>query len=96
MILSFRAREQFGNIVVAETLPETERTSLRPVWLGWWRSQDFIKTRPQRCVNYFLERLLQFGRALLCFGRDVGIERQCGSHKGIMMLIRKKSTHASV
>jgi hypothetical protein len=36
-------------------------------------------------VDNVLERFAEPGRAFACFGGDIGIERQGGSHASIMM-----------
>ena len=93
MIFSLRAREEFADVVVTEALAQSERPRFRAIWLGGRRREDFIKANTQRGVDYFFERFAQLGRAFPRFGGNVRIERQCGSHAGIMTPDLKKSTH---
>lgn len=85
MILSFYASQQLSNIVVSKTLTQSQGTGLRAIRLGRRWIQHFLQPDAERGIHDFLERFVQLGSALLCRGRDIRIERQRGSHKGIMM-----------
>lgn len=85
MVFSFRNGEQLGNIVITEPLAQAERTRLGAVRPGGWRRKDLIQPHTQRCIDHLFERLAQLGRTFSCLVSDIGIERQCGSHVGIMM-----------
>ncbi len=86
MVLSFGAGEQFTGVVVTEPALETQGSRLGPVGPRGRGTQHLVEANPQRGVHNLLERLSELGRALPCFRRDIGIERQRGSHAGIMML----------
>jgi hypothetical protein len=90
MAFSFGVSEQFGDVVVTETLAEPERACFGAIGFGSGRLEDFIQTRAQGGINYAFERLAEPGRTALCFGGDIRIERQGGSHKSIMMLSNGK------
>jgi len=95
MVFSLGGGNQFGNVVVTKAPAQSHRSRLRTVRFRGGRRQDFIQAHAQRGVDHFLEWFPQFGSAFLCFGRNVGIKRQRGSHAGIMMLSVRKSTHTS-
>lgn len=86
MILSFRPREQFGNVVIAEPLPEAERSRFGAIGFGRGRLEHFIEPDPQRFVHDLLEGPFEPRGSFSGFGRDIRIKRQGGSHAGIMML----------
>lgn len=95
MVFSLGGGDQFGNVVVAETTAQSHRSWLRAIRFRGGGRKNLIQAHTQRGVDHFLERFAQFGGASLCFGRNVGIKRQSGSHTGIMMLTVRKSTHGS-
>src|SRR5436190_16896850 len=95
MVFSLGSGDQFGNIVVAEPPAQSERARFGAVRFRGGGRKNFIQPHAQSSVDHFLEWFAQFGGALLCFGRNVRIKRQCGSHAGIMMLSVGKSTHSS-
>src|SRR5688572_23835548 len=75
VILSLSAGEQFTDIVITKPAPQPQR--------GWL--QDLLKSDAQRRIDDFFKWFAEFGRALPGFGRHVRIERQGGSHTGILM-----------
>jgi hypothetical protein len=79
--------KQLGNVVVTEALAQSEGAGIRPVRFSGWRFQDLIKADSKRGVNDLLKGPLQYRRAFLCFGSDIRIKRQRGSHLSIMMLL---------
>ena len=74
MLFSLGAGQELGNIIVAESRAQSEWARVRTIRLGLRRLQDLIQPDPQRGVNDLLERLAEFGCALLRLSRDVGIQ----------------------
>lgn len=92
MVFPLGGGDQLGDVVVTVALTQTQRTRLRAVGLRGGRRENLIYIHAQRRIDHLLEGLVQLGRALPRLGGDVGIERQRGSHTGIMMLGNSTST----
>jgi len=85
MILTFRAGEQFGDIVAAESPAQSHRPRIRAIGPGGRGIQDRIEPDPQGGVDHFLERLAELFGAPLRFGGNIRVKRQCCSHTSMMM-----------
>jgi hypothetical protein len=91
VVFAFSAGEQFGDIIVAEARTEAERARFSAVWFGGGRIKDLIEAEAESGINNFFERFAEFSGTLLRFGCDIRIERQGGSHIGIMMPTGRES-----
>ena len=85
MVFSFGAGQQLRDIVVAESLAQSHGPRNCAIGLGWRRIQDRIQSEPQGFVDDFFNRLIELFGAPLHLRRNIRIQRQCGSHTGIMM-----------
>jgi hypothetical protein len=85
MVFPFGTGEEFADVVVAEAAAKAERAAFGAVRHGSRRSQNLVKANPKGGINDFLKRLVQPCRALSGFGGYIRVERQGGSHAGIMM-----------
>lgn len=93
MMFALGAREEFADVVIGESRAETEGASLRAVSHRGWRSENAVEPHSERGVDHFLKGLPQLGSAFSRLHRDIGIQRQGGSHLSIMMFNKRKSTH---
>jgi hypothetical protein len=86
VILSFAVDQQLGDVVVAESIAQAQGARHGAVGLRWGGLQHGVESDAKGGVDDFFERFPEAGRALPGLGRHIGIERQGGSHTGIMML----------
>gem|GEM_PF-6211776 len=91
MVLPFGRGDQFGDVVVAETPSESQGARLRTIRFRSGRDENFVQSYAKGGVDHLLEGFPQSGSTFLGFGRNIGIERQGGSHVSIMMSTIRKS-----
>ena len=87
MIFPFGACEQLGDVVVTESPAQSHRPRFGAVRPGRRRIQDRIEADPQGGIDNLLERLAKLLRSPFRFSGYIRIERQRGSHSGIMMFL---------
>src|SRR5579859_4844338 len=91
MSLPFSVGKQLGNIVVAQAGTKAQRAGIRAIRLRYLGVEQFVETDAEGLVDHFFKGLAQSSRAALCLSRDIWIESQCGSHRGIMMSMSQES-----
>ena len=77
--------KQFTDVVIVQAASQAQRPPLCAIRFGDWRPEDLLQTEPKRGIDHLLEGLAQFRRTLLCFCPHIGVQRQGGSHTGILM-----------
>lgn len=87
MVLTLGTGQQFGDIVVIESLPETHGPGLGDVGPGGGWRQHLVQTDAQGGVDDLLERLAEFAGTAPGLGSDIRIKRQSGAHEDIMMSV---------